>query len=55
MKEKTGKVIPYNTQWSKDINTPITWIENAAHNSNDDQPELVNKYIEEFIKGMVEK
>lgn len=54
-KEKTGKVIPYNTQWSKDINTPITWIENAAHNSNDDQPELVNKYIEEFIKGMVEK
>ena len=28
--EKTGKVIQYNTAWSKNINTPITWIENAA-------------------------
>ena len=51
-KEKTGKVIPYNTQWSIDLNTPITWIENAAHNSNDDQPEQVNKCIEEFIKSI---
>ena len=51
-KEKTGKVKQYNEQWSQDLNVPITWISDAAHNSNDDQPEQVNKNIEKFI-GML--
>jgi pimeloyl-ACP methyl ester carboxylesterase len=49
-RDNTGKVRQYNKMWSKDIGVPITWIKDAAHNSNDDQPELVNKYIEEFIE-----
>ena len=47
--DKTGKVKQYNEQWSRDLNVPITWISDAAHNSNDDQPEKVNEYIEKFI------
>lgn len=44
-----GKVRRYNKEWSKDINVPITWIKDAAHNLNDDQPEQVNKCIMEFL------
>ncbi len=47
--DKTGKVIQYNKQWSSDLNVPITWISNAAHNSNDDQPEQVNGHIDKFL------
>ena len=50
-KDKTGKVQSYNRQWSEDLGVPITWIENAAHNSNDDDPETVNRAIEAFITG----
>ena len=48
-KDRTGKVISYNKRWSEDIGVPITWIDNAAHNSNDDNPDAVNKAIEEFL------
>ena len=51
--DKTGKVITYNKQWSEDIGVPITWIENAAHNSNDDDPETVNRAIDEFLNSKV--
>ena len=50
-RDKTGKVKIYNRQWSEDLGVPITWIENAAHNSNDDNPEAVNKAIEAFLKS----
>ena len=48
-KDKTGKVQSYNRQWSEDLGVPITWIENAAHNSNDDNPEAVNRAIDSFL------
>ena len=51
--DKTGKVQSYNRQWSEDIGVPITWIENAAHNSNDDKPEEVNAAIEEFLNNKI--
>ncbi len=50
--DRTGKVQSYNRQWSEDLGVPITWIENAAHNSNDDKPEEVNKAIERFVSGI---
>ena len=52
-KDKTGKVQSYNRQWSEDLGVPITWIENAAHNSNDDDPEAVNRAIEEFLNSKI--
>ena len=47
--DKTGKVIQYNKEWAKDLGKQITWIYNAAHNSNDDNPDLVNSSIEVFL------
>ena len=52
--DMTGKVKHYNNEWSKDIKVPVTWIKDAAHNSNDDQPEQVNEHIERFLL-MLEK
>lgn len=48
-KDITGKVKAYNRAWAEKTGFPICWIENAAHNSNDDSPEAVNKAIEEFL------
>jgi len=48
-KDKTGKIKQYNQTWSKKIGTEITWIPKAAHNSNVDNPEFVNKCIDEFL------
>ncbi len=45
----TGNVKKYNEEWANDLGITVTWIKNAAHNSNDDRPEQVNKYIKEFI------
>ncbi len=52
-KDRTGKVQSYNRHWSEDIGVPITWIENAAHNSNDDDPEAVNTAIEAFLDSRI--
>ena len=51
--DKTGKVQSYNRQWSEDLGVPITWIENAAHNSNDDDPKTVNMAIETFLNSKI--
>ncbi len=49
-KDKTGYVKKYNEEWSAAIGVPVTVIKDAAHNSNDDNPEAVNKAIDEFLK-----
>ena len=51
--DNTGKVQSYNRQWSEDLGVPITWIENAAHNSNDDDPKTVNMAIETFLNSKI--
>jgi pimeloyl-ACP methyl ester carboxylesterase len=48
-KDKAGSCIRYNKAWHKDTNIPIEWIKNAGHNSNTDQPEIVNALIEKFV------
>ena len=49
--DKTGKVKRYNEKWSATIGVPVTWIENAAHNSNDDNPEAVDQAIDAFLNA----
>lgn len=51
-KDITGKVKKYNKEWSESLGVPVIWIENAAHNSNDDNPEAVNKLIDEFLNSV---
>jgi len=47
--DRTGKVTTYNREWAKRAGYPLMMVKNAAHNSNDDNPEDVNKIIEEFL------
>lgn len=49
-KDMAGSCIRYNKAWHKCTNIPLKWIKNAGHNSNTDQPEIVNRLIENFIK-----
>ena len=51
-KDNTGKVKQYNKAWSKRTGIKITWIPNAAHNSNVDNPEFVNRCMEEFLESL---
>lgn len=47
--DKVGKVSIYNRKWAEKTNYPLKLIKNAAHNSNEDQPEIVNYLIEGFV------
>ncbi|WP_198015585.1 alpha/beta fold hydrolase [Shuttleworthella sp. MSX8B] len=51
-KDITGKVRQYNRAWSKKMGFPLQWVANAAHNANDDQPEIVNEMIAAFIRSL---
>ena len=51
-KDKAGSSVRYNKLWHKNTGIPIEWIKNAGHNSNTDQPEIVNKLIENFINNL---
>ena len=51
-KDITGKVKAYNKAWAENTGFPLVTIPNAAHNSNVDDPEAVNKAIEEFVSSI---
>lgn len=48
-KDMAGSCIRYNKAWHKNTGIPIKWIKGAGHNSNTDEPEIVNSLIEELI------
>ncbi len=50
--DRAGSTKRYNKAWHKTTGIPIEWIEKAGHNSNTDQPELVNSLIERFIESI---
>ncbi|MEA5049438.1 MAG: alpha/beta hydrolase [Eubacteriales bacterium] len=51
-KDKTGKVLSYSKAWHDTTGFPLTIIQNAAHNSNTDQPEEVNARIDRFLNNL---
>ena len=51
-KDNTGKVRAYNKEWAKRTGYPLVWISNAAHNSNVDNPSVVNETINGFIENL---
>ena len=53
-KDMAGSCIRYNKAWHKHTNIPLEWINDAGHNSNTDQPEIVNELIENFVKQIIE-
>ncbi len=51
-KDNTGKVKAYNRLWSRKTGFPLITIKGAAHNSNTDCPDAVNKQIEAFLTSL---
>ena len=51
-KDRAGSCVRYNRAWHKKTGIPIEWIKGAGHNSNTDEPDLINKLIEEFVRGI---
>ena len=49
-KDQAGSCIRYNRSWHKKTGLPLYWIPNAGHNSNTDQPEVINSLIESLIQ-----
>ena len=42
----------YNEKWSRETGYPLMIVKNAAHNSNDDRPEEVNRIIENYLHSI---
>lgn len=51
--DRAGSCIRYLKAYEKVTGKPVHWIPNAGHNSNTDQPEIVNRLIDEFLNGIV--
>lgn len=51
-KDKTGKVMQYCRAWNKATGYPMAVIPGAAHNSNYDQPDAVNRLIDGFLERL---
>ena len=49
-KDRAGSCIRYNKAWHRNTGIPIEWIRGAGHNSNTDEPELVNRLIQRFLE-----
>ncbi len=49
-KDRTGKVLSYSRAWHESTGFPLQIIQNAAHNSNTDQPDEVNALIGSFLE-----
>ena len=49
--DKAGSCVRYNKAWHKNTGIPLEWIKDAGHNSNTDQPELVNSLIAKLVEG----
>jgi len=53
-KDQAGSTRRYNRNWHKKTGLPIKWISEAGHNSNVDQPETINRIIEEFCNSITQ-
>lgn len=51
-KDKAGETRRFNRAWAKGTGLRLEWIPDAGHNSNTDQPELVNRIIDEFVRSL---
>lgn len=47
--DRAGSCIRYLKVYEKDTNKQIHWIDHAGHNSNTDQPEIINELIDKFV------
>ena len=48
-KDRAGSCKRYSKAWHRQTGIPIRWLKNAGHNSNTDEPQLVNQLIDDFV------
>ena len=48
--DKAGSCVRYNKAWHEDTEIPLEWLKDAGHNSNTDQPKIVNRLIEQLAQ-----
>ena len=53
--DKTGKVLSYSKAWHDATGFPMEIIPSAAHNSNYDNPDVVNAAIDDFLNSLHEE
>ena len=49
-KDRAGSCIRYNKAWHKKTGIPLEWIPGAGHNANTDDPDRINRLIEDFVR-----
>ena len=54
-KDRAGSCKRYNRAWHRQVGIPIRWLKNAGHNSNTDEPQLVNQLIDDFVQKIEEQ
>ena len=54
-KDRAGSCIRYNKAWHQRTGIPIHWMKNAGHNSNTDEPQLVNQILDAFLQEIKEQ
>ncbi len=50
--DRAGSTKRYNRAWHRRSGIPLEWVPAAGHNSNTDQPQLVNSIIEKFVRSL---
>lgn len=50
--DKAGSAKRYMKRWTKESGIRLEWIKGAGHNSNTDQPDVVNELLEKFVEGI---
>lgn len=50
--DTTGGTKRFNRRWAETDDLPLAWVPDAAHNSNVDNPEAVNRLISNFVTGV---
>lgn len=51
--DRAGSCIRYLKAYERNTGKSVQWIDKAGHNSNTDQPDIVNRMIDEFLDNKI--
>ena len=53
--DRAGSCIRYLKAYERNTGKSVQWIDKAGHNSNTDQPDIVNRLIDEFLDNKIKE
>lgn len=53
--DRAGSCIRYLKAYERNTGKSVQWIDEAGHNSNTDQPDIVNRLIDEFLDNKIKE